>query len=67
MNQQRPYEKYADIYSYHYEKGKSFPRGHTAVAFSTATSHSMLYKKWFIIAPSFLWSTSVAYSWLYLG
>ena len=67
VNRQRPYEKYTDIYPYQYEKGKSFPSGHTAAAFSTATSLAILYKKWYIIAPAYLWSTSVAYSRLYLG
>lgn len=67
VNRQRPYEKYADIYPYEYEKGKSFPSGHTAVAFSTATSLAMIYKKWYITVPAYLWSTSVAYSRLYLG
>ena len=67
VNRQRPYEKYADIYPYQYENGKSFPSGHAAVAFSTATSLAMLYKKWYITAPAYLWSTGVAYSRLYLG
>ncbi|MFY0255072.1 phosphatase PAP2 family protein [Chitinophaga sp. 30R24] len=45
----------------------SFPSGHTSSAFSTATSLSRAYPKWYIIAPSFLWAASVGYSRMYLG
>ncbi|MDT3404682.1 phosphatase PAP2 family protein [Mucilaginibacter terrae] len=45
----------------------SFPSGHSSSAFSTATSLSMAYPKWYVIAPSALWAGSVAYSRMYLG
>lgn len=45
----------------------SFPSGHSASAFSTATSLSMAYPKWYVIAPAALWAGSVAYSRMYLG
>jgi undecaprenyl-diphosphatase len=45
----------------------SFPSGHTSEAFSTATALSIAYPKWYVIAPSFLWATSVGYSRMYLG
>lgn len=67
VNRQRPYEKYTDIYPYEYEKGKSFPSGHAALAFSAATSLAIQYKKWYIVAPAYLWAASVSYSRLYLG
>jgi membrane-associated phospholipid phosphatase len=67
VNRQRPYEKYRGIYPYKFEKGQSFPSGHTAIAFSTATSLAILYKRWYIVAPAYLWATCVSYSRLYLG
>jgi undecaprenyl-diphosphatase len=45
----------------------SFPSGHTSEAFSIATSLSIAYPKWYVIAPSFLWASSVSFSRLYLG
>ncbi|MBI2269135.1 MAG: phosphatase PAP2 family protein [Bacteroidetes bacterium] len=45
----------------------SFPSGHTSSAFATATSLSLAYPRWYVIAPSFLWASSVAYSRMYLG
>jgi membrane-associated phospholipid phosphatase len=45
----------------------SFPSGHTTEAFAIATSLSLAYPKWFIIAPSFLWAATVGYSRMYLG
>lgn len=45
----------------------SFPSGHTSEAFATATSLSMAYPKWWVIAPSFLWAGTVGFSRLYLG
>lgn len=45
----------------------SFPSGHSSSSFSTATSLSMAYPKWYVIAPAALWAGSVAYSRMYLG
>ncbi|MBI1780341.1 MAG: phosphatase PAP2 family protein [Sphingobacteriales bacterium] len=45
----------------------SFPSGHTSDAFATATSLSIAYPKWYVIAPLFLWASSVGYSRMYLG
>lgn len=40
----------------------SFPSIHTASAFSLATSLSIKYPKWYVIAPSALWACSVGFS-----
>ena len=40
----------------------SFPSGHTATAFALATSLSIRYPKWYVIAPSALWACSVGIS-----
>lgn len=67
FERKRPYEKYDDVYPYKYEQGKSFPSGHAALAFATATSLSLEYKKWYIVVPAYAWAFGVGYSRLYLG
>ena len=64
----RPFVTYPnDITKYTKAGSKSFPSGHTSMAFATATSISLMYPKWYIIAPSFLWASSMGYSRMYLG
>lgn len=64
----RPYIKYeGELVSVTTEPDPSFPSGHTVLAFSTATSLSMLYPRWYVVAPSMLWATAVGFSRLYLG
>ena len=67
FNRQRPYQKYAGIYPYEHEDGKSLPSGHASIAFSTATTLALEYKRWYIVVPAYAWATSVGYSRLYLG
>lgn len=63
----RPYVTYPEIDNVVEESSYSFPSGHTSSAFATATSLSMVYPKWYVIAPSFLWAGAVGYSRMYLG
>lgn len=63
----RPYESYSEIDNVTEESSYSFPSAHTSAAFATATSLSMTYPKWYVIAPSFLWAGAVGYSRMYLG
>jgi len=63
----RPFEKYDDVYPYQYETGQSFPSGHASLAFATATSLSLEYKKWYVVVPAYAWAFGVGYSRLYLG
>jgi undecaprenyl-diphosphatase len=69
INRQRPYQKYPfDIFPYDgAENGQSFPSAHTSLSFATATSLSLIYKKWYVTVPAFVWATGVGYSRLYLG
>lgn len=64
----RPYVKYEeDLIPVTTERSFSFPSGHTSFAFSTATSLSLQYPKWYVITPAFLWATSIGFSRMYLG
>ena len=63
----RPYTTYQDITAYDTETSLSFPSGHTSLAFATATSLSLKYPTWYIIAPSYFWACSVGYSRMNLG
>ncbi len=67
IKRDRPYITYNDVQNLLVEKSPSFPSGHTSMAFSTATSLSLVYPKWYIIAPAFLWASSVGYSRMHLG
>jgi len=68
VNRQRPFEKYAFIVKRDDEGGGfSFPSGHTSAAFCIATSLSIRYPKWYVIAPSFIFSSSVAWARMYQG
>lgn len=68
VDRQRPFEAYPLLFQ---KKdvggGPSFPSGHTSSAFSTATSLSLCYPKWYVIAPSALWAVGVGYSRMELG
>ncbi len=45
----------------------SFPSGHAAVSASMATMLSLRYPRWYVIAPSALWSLAVSCSRMHLG
>lgn len=63
VGRERPYERYPDrVHAYSMESTPSFPSSHTAAAFSLATSLSIKYPKWYVIAPSALWACSVGFS-----
>lgn len=63
----RPYETYPDLTNTTSESDPSFPSGHSSTAFYTATSLSLSFPKWYVIAPSFLWAGASAYSRLHAG
>ncbi len=67
INRDRPFETYPDIKNKTTAGSPSFPSGHTAFAFCSATSLSLQYPEWYVIVPSFLWAGSVAYSGMHLG
>ncbi|WP_286896284.1 MULTISPECIES: phosphatase PAP2 family protein [Sphingobacterium] len=63
----RPFKKYPNFISVRTAGGYSFPSGHTSSAFATASALSRAYSKWYVVAPSLLWASSVGYSRIYLG
>jgi membrane-associated phospholipid phosphatase len=67
VNRDRPYVTYPDITKKSSAGSPSFPSGHTSSAFSTATSLSLAYPKWYIIVPSYAWAGTVGYSRMHLG
>jgi membrane-associated phospholipid phosphatase len=64
---ERPYNKYDFIVKRDAGGSYSFPSGHSSAAFYTATSLSILYPKWYVIVPSYLWASSVAWARMYQG
>jgi undecaprenyl-diphosphatase len=68
VNRDRPWQKYpTKVFPQSYETGQSFPSGHTTLAFATATSLTLEYKKWYVAVPAYVWAASAGYSRLYLG
>ena len=67
INRTRPFITYPDITKKSGAASPSFPSGHTSSAFATATSVSLAYPKWYIIAPMFGWAGVVGYSRMDLG
>lgn len=66
VNRERPFIKYPLDQAISVNSA-SFPSGHTSNAFSLATSLSLAWPKWYVIVPSYMWASSVAYSRLHLG
>ena len=68
IHRERPYLAHPELF---YGKSaitdSSFPSGHTSSAFATATSLSLAFPKWYVIAPSFAYASAVGYSRMYLG
>ncbi len=63
----RPFIQNINIVPVYRAGSTSFPSGHAASTFATATALSMAYPKWYVIAPAFLWAGTVSYSRMYLG
>ncbi|TSA43733.1 MAG: phosphatase PAP2 family protein [Chitinophagaceae bacterium] len=67
VQRERPFDKYSFIVKRSSGGGYSFPSGHTSAAFTTATSLSLLFPKWYVVVPAFLWAGSVGYARMYQG
>lgn len=67
-SRERPYLAYPDrITKRDSEILSSFPSGHAAVSAAVATMLSLRYPKWYVIAPSALWSVGMGLSRMHLG
>ncbi len=68
LQRTRPFEAYPELI---FKKGTggsySMPSGHTSSAFSTATSLSLNFRKWYVVAPAYTYAAAVGYSRMYLG
>lgn len=64
IGRERPYEKFPNKIHLvgNPEKSASFPSGHTTTAFALATSLSITYPKWYVIAPSAVWACGVGFA-----
>lgn len=67
IRRDRPFVTYPDLEKLVAAESPSFPSGHTSMAFSTATSLTLAYPKWYVYVPAFLWAGSVGYSRMHLG
>jgi membrane-associated phospholipid phosphatase len=67
INRDRPFITYPDIKKKSDGGSPSFPSGHTSGAFSVATSLSLAYPRWYIVAPAYTWAGTVGYSRMHLG
>lgn len=63
----RPYVDFPDLEHYYEPSSASFPSTSTSLAFGTAMSLSLAYKKWYVTAPAFVWASAVGYSRMHLG
>lgn len=63
----RPFITYPYIIKRDVGGGNSFPSGHTSAAFCTATSLSLLFPKWYVIAPCYLYAATVGFARMYQG
>ncbi|GHN03290.1 hypothetical protein WSM22_47790 [Cytophagales bacterium WSM2-2] len=63
----RPYEVDSRIAQLSVGGGYSLPSGHTTEAFASATAIVLLFPRWIVALPIFLWASSVAISRIYLG
>ena len=67
IQRDRPYVTYPYIVKRDVGGSYSFPSGHTSAAFCTATSMSLIFPKWYVIVPSYLYAATVGYARIYQG
>lgn len=68
VDRPRPAQAYPElIRTYSFTDGKSFPSGHTSLAFATATTMAYQAQRWYVSVPVFTWSTTIGYSRMRLG
>ena len=67
VRRQRPLVTYPFIDKSGSGGSPSFPSGHTSDAFATATTVSLAFPEWYVIAPAYAYACAVGYSRMELG
>lgn len=67
IQRDRPFVTYSFIEKRDDGSSYSFPSSHTSGAFHSATALSILYPKWYVIVPAYLWASSVGWARMYQG
>lgn len=69
IQRERPFKAYPLIIPQARDAGGGYamPSGHTSAAFCTATSLSLVFPKWYVIAPAYLYAGAVGYARMYQG
>jgi undecaprenyl-diphosphatase len=67
IDRPRPFVTYPFIQKLSSGGGTSFPSGHTSDVFAIATAMSILFPRYVVVIPFYLWAVLVAYSRMDLG
>jgi membrane-associated phospholipid phosphatase len=67
IQRDRPFVTYPFIIKRDAGGGYAFPSGHSSAAFCAAASLGMLFPKWYVIVPSYLYAAAAGYSRMYQG
>lgn len=67
INRPRPFQTYSFIQKVAEASSPTFPSGHTTDAFAVAIALCLIYRKWSLIVPVYVWAFAVAYSRMDLG
>ncbi|OFY12242.1 MAG: hypothetical protein A2X11_12780 [Bacteroidetes bacterium GWE2_42_24] len=67
IDRPRPFITYEFIEKLSVGGSPSFPSGHTTDAFALAIVLALMFRKWWVIVPLFLWAALVGYSRMHLG
>lgn len=64
----RPYQAHpSELRCLQPVRDPSFPSGHTSLCFATATTLTLMYPRWYVMVPAYLWAAGVGYSRMYIG
>ncbi len=67
INKPRPGEADSTLVTLKDATNGAFPSGHTSEAFSTATTLTLLTRKWYVALPAYTWAGLVGFSRMYMG
>src|SRR6185369_9676042 len=67
FSEPRPYEVDTRITQLSVGGGYSLPSGHTTEAFASAMALTLLFPRWYVFIPMFIWASVVGLSRVYLG